>query len=136
MQAIDLFGGREVVINRMSDVLRKKVKKLPPAEAAILEEAFRLKKNTIRKLKQKDAKSDMELFDRLSVPLRIPLQKAFGDPQWDENTKKAWEQHKQQNWVSTRRTSRPGLPSPDISVETYVVLKAASELRQKPKHSN
>jgi len=130
MKAIDLFGGERVVASRMKDLVADRLASVTEEEAKATEQALFLKRGSIKKLVKGQKRVDMSLFDKLSWPLGISLSDAFGPPHWEnDETKVSWEDHKRRNWVPGKVVVACQASDGDIPLDTYVLLKAASELR-------
>jgi len=131
MEALELFGGKDRVMNRMNRVVCRKAMKTDERTAAILEEAFFLKRGAIKRLRANRKKADIYLFDKISCPLGITLTEAIGKPNLKSKAvRRWWEEHKRQNWIAKKKKTVSALsPDLDIPLEIYVTLKAAEELR-------
>lgn len=92
-QALDLFGGRDVVLGRMNYASRKELKKISLKDRSLLEECLHIKPGTLTKIASSRRKMDVELFNKVGMHIGVSmLDDVPGEPKYskDAGTRKDW----------------------------------------------
>ena len=137
--ALCLFGGRNAVIDRMTETVCEKLngndhRKYTNKE---IEKYLNLPCGLLIQIKQKQKRVDIDLFEKLEGPLDLSsIYDILGEPDFNTNgtSRQEWEEERKKSpmYVVAHGGGQPHrkMPKEPIRLESYVTLRAIGELHR------
>ena len=135
--ALSLFGGRNAVIDRITETVCEKLQGNDHCEYTNkeIEKYLNLRRGLLKQIKQKQKKADIDLFEKLEGPLDLPsIYDILGAPDFNRPSRREWrEEHGRSPMYVVARGGgrhRGVIPEKPIKLELYVKLRAIGELHR------
>ena len=116
MRACDLFGGREVIIQRMTSRIQEWLRKISVADWVMLEDELNLPQGTFEGILLKDQPVDPQIYFKIKEISGISISECLGKPNFDKVQLEEWEK---------QSTGRPMMLVAALSLGTSDVKKRA-----------
>jgi hypothetical protein len=125
-KAIDLFGGEDLAIQKMTSELSGKLAEKAVGELHQMESVYRLEKNTLVNIATGEADVQYPLFEAVAPSVGLTIWQILGTPKMDRESHQYWRAQMQ----SAPLEFAGGMTNiiPDDDVETYVISRAIEEL--------
>ena len=130
-EALDLFGGRAAVLQRMTASVRGKLMAISERRRVKLMGGLGLSRDTLKAILEEDKPVDIELFNTLEGPLGLSIHNdALGDPKFRNADRGYWENqrmHRRPLFVVACGGGMGEIPDDPIDLRSYVTLRAICE---------
>jgi hypothetical protein len=137
LKALDLFGGRDRVVNRMTSAVRDKLKDGCSHTYEELEKHFNLRRGVLEQIKNGQKKLNVDLFERLRGALGLSsIYDVLGPPDFngDGCMLRSWEAQRKLSPMHVVAPERGqggnGMHDERLSLAFYVTLRAIGELHK------
>jgi len=129
-----LFGGRDTILRKMTQLVKDNLLKKPMEFIVYLEKELSLPSGSLLDIVTSGETVDLSLFQRLSGPLDLSLFEALGSPVFHDQELAYWESQQAQNPMliaaSMGTSHEDQKENNSIALNLYVTFRALKELSQ------
>ena len=132
LTALDLFDGAPVVALRMTKSVQTALASLKGTDLQQLENLLQLEPKKLANIAFYEEAVDYRLFEALTLPLDLSIQKVLGSPNIDDESRAFWQREMGEHPLAMAEQSGTGfavnLPKGEPLLKLYVTLRAVAEL--------
>ena len=130
MEALELFGGKEAVKNRIIIDVREKLKQFSNDEISLVCQFNSLDISLTKDFIDNKAELSMDIIFVFFQILGLSLMDSFGNLKMDDNLLALWKQEMEDKPVVVAASCNDDIKSKgiDVDIESYIMLRARAEL--------
>lgn len=133
MLALDLFGGKDKVVDQMTSLVQSALKKRHMSgntDFDRFERFLSVQSGTLGDILWNKKRLNIDLFEKIGNTFGLSVFEAFGPPNWDKKTQTLWKKESKKKPIAAAGFAGSGnINDVEIPLRMYVTFKAIHELR-------